>query len=135
VIGAVHAGIGAAIGAILRKKSSAFLAGIASHLVADAIPHTDFPVKVEVPLMAGTLACIAAWCGADSPEFWGALGGIAPDAEHGLLVAGIITPDQEKFPTHVRNGKYHGHSSGERLSQLIIGLAALATIAFCSCRD
>lgn len=135
MIGAVHAGIGAALGAILRKKSSAFLAGIASHLVADAIPHTDLPVKLELPLMAGTLACIAAWRGIDSPEFWGALGGIAPDAEHGLLVAGIITPDQEKFPTHIQSGKYHGRGSGERLSQLVIGLAAVATIAVCSCSD
>lgn len=135
MIGAVHAGIGAALGAILRKKSSAFLAGVASHLVADAIPHTDFSVKVEVPLMAGALACIAAWRGADSPEFYGALGGIAPDAEHALLISGIITSDQEMFPTHVQNGKYHGRGSGERWSQLLIALAAVAAIAVCNRRD
>ncbi len=135
MIGAVHACIGAALGAIIRKKGSAFLAGVTSHLVADAIPHTDFPAKVEVPLMTGTLAIITAWHGVDSPEFWGALGGILPDAEHGLLISGTITPDQEIFPTHVCNGKYHGRGSGERWSQLLVALVALTTILVCSLRD
>jgi hypothetical protein len=129
VIGAVHASIGAALGSLSRTKAGAFAAGVASHLIADLIPHRDLPPKVEVPLMAAAIAGIAAWRGVDSPEVWGALGGIAPDAEHALLVPGLINTDQEVFPTHLKDGKYHGRDSGERWSQALIVLAAVAVVA------
>lgn len=129
MIGAVHASIGAAIGSLSRTKVGAFAAGVVSHLIADLIPHRDLPPKVEIPLMAAALTGIAAWRGVDSPELWGALGGIAPDAEHALLVPGLITTDQEVFPTHLKDGKYHGPDSGERWSQALIVLAAVAVVA------
>lgn len=127
MIGAVHATIGAALGSLCKKKGSAFVAGVISHAIADALPHHDFPPKVEVPLMAATVLLIGKIKGFDSPEFWGALGGIAPDSEHGLSLALGKGFDHELFPTHMAAAKYHGCNSNERLSQLIIAAAS----AFC----
>lgn len=123
--GAVHACIGACLGCLLKKKSDGFAAGVVSHAVADALPHKDFHPAIEVALMAAALYGIAKWRGVDSPELWGAVGAVAPDAEHGLMLAGIITPEQEVFPTHIENGKLHGAESNERWSQLIIAGTSL----------
>jgi len=128
VIGAVHASIGAAIGSLVKDKRGAFVSGVASHVVADALPHTDFPPKVEVAFLAGALVGIAAWRGVDSPEFWGALGAVAPDAEHALLAADLIAPENEVFPTHLRDGAFHGPDSRERWSQALIALAAVTVM-------
>lgn len=127
--GAVHASIGAAVGSLCKGRASAFLAGVVSHLVADMIPHKDFPPSIEVPLMAAAVTGIAAWRGTDSTEFWGTLGAIAPDSEHGLFVAGAIASEQRVFPTHISDGKYHGRESNERWSQFLITVAAVAVVA------
>ena len=129
MIGAVHAGVGAALGSLFKRRGSAFLAGVVSHLVADALPHKDYKPSIEVPLMAAALAAIAKWRGVDSPEFWGAIGGITPDTEHAFLVAGVIGKEHEVFPTHIDHGKYHGSASDERWSQLLIAAAAVVTLA------
>lgn len=126
--GAVHALIGAAIGSLLGNKPGAFAAGAASHLVADALPHRDHEPAVEVGLMAAAIAAVAKLRGVDSPEFWGAIGAITPDAEHALMLSGFITPEQEIFPTHIENGRYHGSDSGEHLSQALIALAAACVV-------
>jgi hypothetical protein len=126
MIGAVHAAVGAAIGTFCRKKSTAFAAGFVSHAVCDAVPHHDFPPKVEVPLMAAAVLLIGKLKGFDSPEFWGALGAISPDSEHGLAATGLTSFDRELFPTHMNNARLHGRCSNERLSQAIIaGVSAL----------
>jgi len=127
--GAVHALIGAAIGSFMDNKIGAFTAGVASHVIADVLPHKDYDPAVEVGLMAAALAGIAKFRGVDSPEFWGAIGAIAPDTEHALMLSGLINADQEVFPTHIENGKYHGPDSGEQLSQWLIALAAACVIA------
>ena len=129
MMGAVHAGIGAAVGSLCKTKPGAFLAGIASHVIADIIPHTDYPPAIEVPLVAAALAGIAAWRGADSPEFWGAAGGVAPDLEHGLKELGLITDEREVFPTHGPEPCMHGGETGEHWSQAIITIACVALIA------
>ena len=129
MIGAVHAYIGAAAGLLFRRKSAAFAAGVTSHLIADALPHDDLDPKLEIPLLAATLAGVAKWRGIDSPEFWGALGGVVPDAEHALSLAGLAKQEQKLFPTHVDDGKYHGPPSGERWSQLLIAGASLLAVA------
>ncbi|MCE5315340.1 MAG: hypothetical protein ABFD49_06570 [Armatimonadota bacterium] len=126
--GAVHALIGAAIGSLMKNKAGAFAAGVVSHAVADVLPHRDCSPAVEAPLMAAAVAMIAKWRGIDSPEFWGALGAIAPDAEHALLISGLIDADHEIFPTHIHDGKYHGPDSGERLSQVLIAAAACVVV-------
>ena len=129
MIGAVHAIVGAAAGLLFKRKGAAFAAGVASHLITDALPHDDLDAKFEVPLLAATLMGIAKWRGIDSTEFWGALGGVAPDAEHGLLLAGLIEQEQEVFPTHIKGGIFHGRESGERWSQAIAAGATLVAIA------
>lgn len=105
------------------------MSGVVSHLVADALPHKDLSVAAEVPLLLGTMAGIAAWKGLDSPEFWGAMGAVAPDFEHALLIAGVIGKEQEIFPTHIDDGKWHGAESNERWSQALIAIAALVAVA------
>ena len=129
MIGAVHAGVGAALGALLGDRATAFVAGVASHVVTDALPHRDYRPKVEAPLMAAALAVIAKWRGIDSPEFCGAIGAIAPDIEHALLVAGLIRHEHEVFPTHLDNGRYHGRPTDRRWPQLVVALASALTIA------
>ncbi len=126
--GAVHASIGAGVGSFCKNKSTAFVSGVISHLVADMLPHKDLSPAIEVPLLLGALAGIAAWKGLDSPEFWGAVGGVIPDSEHALLLAGLIDETQEIFPTHIDNGKWHGPENGERISQILIAAAALAAV-------
>jgi len=129
VIGAVHAAIGAFVGSLCKKRTSAFAAGAVSHAVADAVPHEDFSARLEVPLLLAALTGLAAWKGADSPEFAGALGAVLPDTEHGLVLTGLITVDQEVFPTHIQNGKYHGRHTNERISQAFIAGACVIALA------
>lgn len=126
--GIVHAAIGAAIGSLARSKPGAFAGGVLSHLVADALPHKDLDPKVEAVLVAAALTGLAKWKGTDSAAFWGAIGGILPDTEHALMLAGLISTEQEIFPTHIQNGKYHGADSGEQLSQLALLIAALLVV-------
>ncbi len=121
--------IGAAIGSLLKNKPGAFATGLVSHAAADMLPHKDVSPALDVPMMAATLAAIAKLKGIDSPEFWGAVGAVAPDAEHGLLMAGLIKPEQEIFPTHIDNGKWHGPRSGERMSQVLLAAAAVLVVA------
>jgi len=127
--GAVHACIGAALGSLTNDESAAFAAGVISHVIADACPHNDCSPAVEAPLVLGALAGIACWKGLDSPEFWGALGGVAPDLEHAFAYVGMMDPDKKAFPTHVDNGKWHGEKGEERWSQLILSAVSLALVA------
>lgn len=110
--GSVHAAIGAAVGRLVRNKPLAFVAGVASHGVGDMIPHHDMGPG-ETPIVFATLAKIAQVHGWNSPQFWGALGGVCPDFEH--IPAELkkdprrFWPMAEKwFPTH--NGRLP-HSS------------------------
>ncbi|MCX8052453.1 MAG: hypothetical protein N3B12_01480 [Armatimonadetes bacterium] len=129
MIGAVHVTVGAALGSILRDKTSAFAAGVASHVVTDSLPHRDYRAQVEAPLLAATLAGIAAWKGPDSPEFWGGVGAIVPDIEHVLNLIGLIDEDEKVFPTHINNGKYHGRKARCRWPQLLVTLGSVLIIA------
>ncbi len=126
--GIVHAAIGAAVGSLAGSKPGAFAGGVLSHLVADALPHKDFDPKIEAVLIAAALAGLAEWKGTGSSAFWGAIGGVLPDIEHALMLARLISAEQEIFPTHVQDGKYHGADSGERLSQLVLLIAALVVV-------
>jgi len=133
--GIVHTIVGACVGSFFKNRAGAFAAGLASHVVLDAIPHKDFGPALEIPLAAGALAGIAGWRGVISPEFVGAMGGLCPDIEHGLGMVGILTEEQRAFPTHIFDGKYHAPESDERLSQLLIAAAALAVIALNTRRE
>lgn len=117
--GAAHASIGAALGAILKDRKLAFGAGVLSHIVADALPHRDLSPKVEATLLTATMSVITLRHGIDSPQFWGAVGAVAPDFEHLLLEAGLIQEEDEIFPTHIGLGKWHGRITNERISQIV----------------
>lgn len=79
--GSVHAAIGAAVGSLTRNRVLAFALGLGTHLVGDMVPHHDMGAT-ETPLVFATLARVAQQHGWDSPQFWGALGGVCPDFEH-----------------------------------------------------
>lgn len=130
MLGSVHACIGAGAGSFTDKKSVAFAAGVLSHAIADSLPHRDVDPAIDVPLILGVLGGIACWKGLDSPEFWGAVGGVSPDLEHALVMAGLMSPEREIFPTHIDGGKWHGDESGtERWSQLILSVVSIVLIA------
>ena len=134
--GATHASIGAALGAIIRRPALAFLAGVFYHLAADAVPHRDIPAVLDIAILMPTLAYIAKRHGAGSPQFLGALGGVAPDLEHALVKLGVIRLSDEVFPTHVEDGRWHGRDSGERIGQLLTfaaGLLVAEMSSGCSC--
>jgi hypothetical protein len=117
--GFIHAAIGAAIGRFVKNKPLAFGLGVLSHGIGDMIPHHDMGIS-EVPLLGGTLARIAQQHGANSPQFWGAIGAICPDFEH-------IIPElrkdprrhepmaEKKFPTHNGVLPHRGWPHDERI--------------------
>jgi len=130
--GSVHAALGAALGRFVKNKPLAFAVGVLSHGAGDLIPHHDLRAG-ETPIVFATMARIAQVHGWNSPQFWGALGGICPDFEH-------IVPELKKdprrfkampeklFPTH--NGKLqHGEWPLEEkwgvLMQIVLYLGGL----------
>lgn len=108
-----------AVGALSRDRGRAFLAGIGTHLVTDLLPHRDFSVPLEMLLMAAALATVGGIAGFDSPAFAGAVGGVAPDAENGLVAARLIK--RPCFPTHQ---EVHGRRTKEAVSQMALSCAA-----------
>jgi len=125
MICAVHAVIGAAIGKAAKHPGKAFAAGVASHLLGDLTPHKDLSPKVELPLLAVTISAIALKYGLKSSEFWGAVGGFAPDFENAAWMYGLMKAEDCKFPTHRDNGKYHGPSLSTAVPQAILVAACL----------
>jgi len=86
-----HVVAGAAIGAVARGPASAFVLGIGSHVVMDALPHwghPDYDVFIKVAVVDGLigLATLATLARAASPErrtavVAGMLGACFPDAD------------------------------------------------------
>lgn len=119
-----HAMAGGALGLRMSKNgATAFLIGLASHALLDVVPHTNPPLKSR-----GTLAYLAA-DGAllytawrhneyDSRIFWGAVGGVLPDAEY--LTKFRI------FPTHngrIKHGKHLGKVAATLMMVAINGVS------------
>ncbi|MGQ9525508.1 MAG: hypothetical protein ACUVTZ_11810 [Armatimonadota bacterium] len=124
--GTVHALLGAAVGGCFRRRWAAFLAGMVSHAVGDALPHGEIPAAVDGLMAASVVARLGSHFGADSPQVAGALGGVFPDLEHGLSRCGIIQEHKKVFPTHGRAIIPHGRKTGNPLIQLAIAGAAVA---------
>jgi hypothetical protein len=101
------------------------LAGVGTHLVGDLLPHKDYGAAVELPLVAAALWWVGAGCGVDSPAFWGALGGAAPDIENALDLLRGGSGDGLMFPTHRR---WHGGKRNEVLSQGLLGVVCWALL-------
>ena len=129
-----HALFGAALGRIAGHRPSAFLAGVASHALGDVLPHREFPLEADAPLVAAALAALGLRYGWTSPEFVGALGGITPDAEHLPTVLGWQTAEEEKFPTHGPAPQPWLHSMGRTPENnwVQVGLAFSALTVLCA---
>jgi hypothetical protein len=126
----VHASIGAALGSQASTHRSAFGAGVASHFIADLLPHRDFELPVEAPLALTALALIGWRFGMKSREFTGALGGIAPDIENGLERLGVLPATV--FPTHTKYKWFIGHGKKieSPLPQILIALSCVALLEY-----
>jgi len=105
----VHASIGALAGSLSQSRKSAFMAGAASHAVADLVPHRDFSLPAEIPLLVVALALIAKRFGVASQEMAGAVGAVLPDAENALerlgFVKHMVFPTHTKLPWSIGHGK------------------------------
>ncbi|BCW98234.1 MAG: hypothetical protein KatS3mg024_1061 [Armatimonadota bacterium] len=109
--GSAHACVGAFVGALTGSPIKALAAGVVSHAICDIIPHNEAPRALDLVLAGAALGGIAAGFGARSAEFWGAVGATLPDAEHGLVLAGLMEEQHCLFPTH--NGALpHGRDGG-----------------------
>ncbi len=130
--GSGHACIGALAGAIARRPGSAFVLGLASHVICDIIPHGEAPAALDLVLTGAALGGIAAGFGARSPEFAGAVGAALPDVEHGLVLAGLMGRESCIFPTH--NGVLPHGTGGGLLWQVAAAGAAIAGAALLQLR-
>lgn len=100
-----HMIVGAGLGHELADgPGGAFLVGVASHAVLDAIPHYDGSGWFQnLTLIAGILVTRDLYnrSGQDPRVLWGAVGGMVPDIEHFLASRGIIKRGQKIFPSHI----------------------------------
>jgi hypothetical protein len=125
MIAAVHALLGAALGRLCRTRTQAVALASASHIAADMLPHRDLEIPQEAGLLAAALALIAAARGADSREFAGAVGAVAPDIEN-LIGRMRGLPDEKLLlPNHNR---YHGRKTEGFEGQLALALVGVAVL-------
>lgn len=112
------------MGRFFKRKRSAFLAGVLSHIPLDMLPHFDSTTEVEVTTAALGQALIAGRCGLRSVEFWGALGGVVPDVEVALKNLGLLDKSHLLFPTH-RFDFLHGRRFEAPVAQPIFWAMAM----------
>ncbi len=123
--GALHALMGAALGKLTRHSGKAVMSGIASHVVTDLVPHRDYTIHGEAPLLVMTLGLLAWKFGVKSPEFIGACAAAAPDVENVAAMAGLIPRKYLLSPTHRIEG-FHAPDTDSRWHQGVIAAACLA---------
>lgn len=119
-----HVAIGAAAGAATGNPALAFLLGVATHAVSDAVAHFDFAqVWLEVVLAvaaAGFLCWLGDW---RITVLIGVIGAATPDLDN-LLISLKVLPERFKvFPSH---GNYLRHGK-----ELGFGNAAVQLVIFC----
>jgi hypothetical protein len=125
MIAAIHAVVGAGIGRLCRTPTQAALLGGVSHIAADMLPHRDLDIPREAALLAAMLTAIAAARGAESREFAGALGAVAPDLENLIGRLRGLPDEALLLPSHNR---YHGGETKGFASQLALALIGLAVL-------
>ncbi|MEJ5297290.1 MAG: hypothetical protein WHZ52_04550 [Armatimonadota bacterium] len=126
--GSAHACIGTVVGALTGSPGKALAAGVVSHAICDIIPHSEAPRALDLVLAGAALGGIAAGFGARSAEFWGAVGAVIPDVEHGLVLAGLMEEHHCLFPTHT-GVLPHGRDGGFLWQAAAAGAAlAVATL-------
>jgi hypothetical protein len=125
MIAAIHALVGAGLGRLCRTRTQAALLGGVSHVAADMLPHRDLDIPQEAALLGAALTVIAAARGADSPEFAGALGAVAPDIENLIGRLRGLPDESLLLPSHSR---YHGRETDGFSGQLALALVGLAIL-------
>lgn len=98
--GTVHALVGAALGALLRRPGVAFVGGVLSHSLLDCLPHKDYDRSVGlIPDILGLLTVLSLAARAGRPEIVaGAIGGLLPDVEN--IIPGNEHRMPKVFPSH-----------------------------------
>jgi hypothetical protein len=125
MICAAHAILAGAVGTLARRRRTAFVAGVGTHLIADLLPHRDFDIATETALAIAAVTAIGGAAGFHSPAFAGALGGVAPDLENGLVRAGLVK--RPHFPTHTG---IHGRATRGVASQALLAGALFGFIVW-----
>jgi hypothetical protein len=124
----VHAAVGAMLGAGIEKPGAALAGGVASHLLCDLVPHKDYDIQIEAPLALAMFGYLAWRFGIRSPQFWGAVGAVLPDAENALALLGVIPESKTVFPTHNKSASWfvgHGKTVESPIPQAALALIAL----------
>ena len=124
----VHAAVGAGVGARSGSPGAALAGGVVSHLLCDLVPHRDYDIRVEAPLALAVFVYLGARHGLRSPQFWGAVGAVLPDAENALVIAGTFPQSKTAFPTHNEAAPWflgHGRKVDSPLPQVVLAVLAL----------
>ncbi|MBV9848820.1 MAG: hypothetical protein JO250_03945 [Armatimonadetes bacterium] len=124
----VHAAVGAGVGARAKRPGAALAAGVISHLLCDLAPHRDYALPIEAPLALAVFLYLVGRYGPRSPQFWGAVGAVLPDAENALVIAGAFPQEKTIFPTHNEAAPWflgHGRKVRSPLPQIILAALAL----------
>lgn len=128
VTGTTHALVGGAIGRLVRRPLRAFLVGIASHALADVLPHVDYRGRPWLLLDGcATLVVLALAVFTGRPGVVaGALGGIALDLE--LAFRARNPHPRGLFPSH--RFAHRARSRREGLAaELLLAAGTMATLS------
>ena len=107
MIVSLHVATGAAVGAAVRSRRSAFVLGLLAHVAGDRMPHQDIGSRgFEILSGMGAGLLVMLRRGPFDPATLGAFASSAPDLEHVLR---LPRPGGRKlFPSH----RYGWHRSG-----------------------
>jgi hypothetical protein len=131
--GGIHVLSGFTVGAMARSRVSAFVGGVLSHGVLDAVPHRDYPswTANAIETAAGVALAVVFAKGLSRERrdraFFGALGAITPDIETVAYKAGWLPADRKLFPTH-SGAIVHGR--GGPASTVLLSAASVAVAIF-----
>jgi len=124
MIVALHAALGAAVGAAGRSRPAAVALGVASHLAADAVPHRDFASRrFELASGLAAIGLLAVRRGLGDPATVGAVAGTIPDLEH---VVRLPRPGGSKLLHDARG--WHRSGSFQPDAQLLLAAVLLAPL-------
>jgi hypothetical protein len=117
----MHVATGAALGATAGSRGRAVALGLASHALADAVPHTDIESRrFEIGSGLVLLGLLAFHLGPLHPAVVGAAAASAPDLEH---VLPLPKPGgRALFPSHRVEGWHRGGGLPASLQLLAAGV-------------